>query len=347
MARAEREESPGAGEAIVAVAGCGVCHTDLGFFYDGVPVRHSFPLTLGHEISGTVVEVGRGAEAWLGRAVVVPAVMPCGDCKACAAGRGQVCPRQVFPGCDVHGGFATHVRVPARSLCPVPDLGSQASNPMGLDLASLSVIADAVSTPYQAIARSGLGAGDVAVFVGVGGVGGFGVQIAAAMGARVVAIDVEPERLQRLASHGAGLTLDAARLDPEMLRKQVRAFAEDRGVPSWRTFIFETSGTASGQATAFGLLGHGGVLSVVGYTPKSVELRLSNLMALDASAQGNWACLPERYPAVLELVLAGRVALGPFVEKRPLATINEVFAELHARPARRRVVLVPEVEAWS
>ncbi len=337
-----REERPAAGEVIVAVAGCGVCHTDLGFYYDGVPTRQPFPLTLGHEISGRVVEAGSEAGEWLGRNVVVPAVLPCGACDACAAGRGQICPRQVFPGCDVHGGFASHVRVPARGLCPVPDLAAPGPNPTGLDLASLSVIADAVSTPYQAILRSGLGRGDLAVFVGVGGVGGFGVQIAAALGAVVLAIDVKPERLEALARHGASATLDASSLDAKALRKKVREQAEAHGVPSWRTRIFETSGTTAGQATAFGLLGHGGLLSVVGYTAKTLELRLSNLMALDATAQGNWACLPEHYPAVLELVLSGRVALGPFVEKRPLATINDVFSELHAGGASRRLVLVPE-----
>lgn len=342
MTRELREEQPGAGEVLVAVAGCGVCHTDLGFFYDGVPTRQPFPLTLGHEISGTVVAAGTGAEGWLGRAVIVPAVLPCGECPACAAGRGQICPRQIFPGCDVHGGFASHARVPARGLCPVPDLGERTRNPQALDLASLSVIADAVSTPYQAILRSGLQAGDLAVFVGVGGVGGFGVQIAAALGATVAAIDVESERLARLAAHGATLTFDAKSLDAKALRKQLREAAEARNIPSWRTRIFETSGTPAGQATAFGLLGHGGLLSVVGFTPKAVELRLSNLMAFDATVQGNWACLPEHYPAVLELVLSGRVALAPFVEQRPLATINDVFAELHGRPAARRLVLVPE-----
>jgi 6-hydroxycyclohex-1-ene-1-carbonyl-CoA dehydrogenase len=342
MVQEQREERPGAGEVVVAVAGCGVCHTDLGFFYDGVPTRHPFPLTLGHEISGRVVEAGPGAEEWLGRPVVVPAVLPCGDCAACAAGRGPICPRQVFPGCDVNGGFASHVRVPARGLCPVPDLASEAANPKGLDLASLSVIADAVSTPYQAILRSGVAEGDLAVFVGVGGVGGFGVQIAAALGAAVVAIDVKADRLEAMARHGASATLDASVLDAKALRKKVREQAEARGIPSWRTRVFETSGTPAGQATAFGLLGHGGLLSVVGYTPKAVELRLSNLMALDATAQGNWACLPEHYPAVLDLVLSGRVELGPFVEKRPLSSVNDVFAELHAGAARRRLVLVPE-----
>jgi 6-hydroxycyclohex-1-ene-1-carbonyl-CoA dehydrogenase len=342
MALEEREERPGPGEVLVAVAGCGVCHTDLGFYFDGVPTRHPFPLTLGHEISGAVVEAGPGAEAWRGRDVVVPAVMPCGECAACAAGRGQVCPKQVFPGSDVHGGFGTHVRVPARGLCPVPDLRDPAVNPHKVDLAMLSVVADAVSTPYQAIRRSGLGAGDLAVFVGVGGVGGFGVQIAAALGAKVVAIDVQPARLEAMARHGAALTLDASGLDAKELRRKVRALGDAEGIPTWRTRIFETSGTPAGQLTAFGLLGHGGLLSVVGFTPKAVELRLSNLMAFDATAQGNWACLPEHYPAVVDLVLRGQVALGPFVEKRPLAAINDVFSELHAGPAARRIVLVPE-----
>lgn len=337
-----REERPGDGEVIVAVAGCGVCHTDLGFYYDGVRTRHPLPLTLGHEIAGTVVETGAGAEGWLGRAVVVPAVIPCGECAACRAGRGQICPRQIFPGNDVHGGFATHVRVPARGLCPVPDLTDRTRNPHGLELWQLAVVADAVSTPYQAIARSGLAAGDLAIVVGCGGIGGFAVQIAAAMGAEVAAVDVDPRRLTRLESYGARLTLDARAHDPRGLREAVQSFAKQAGVPTFRQFVFETSGTTAGQSTAWSLLRHGGYLSVVGYTPKPVELKLSNLMAFDATVQGNWACLPEHYPAVVDLVVAGRVAIAPFVERRPLASIDETFAELHNHGAERRIVLVPE-----
>jgi 6-hydroxycyclohex-1-ene-1-carbonyl-CoA dehydrogenase len=271
---------------------------------------------------------------------VVPAVLPCEACDACRAGRGSVCPRQVFPGNDVHGGFGTHVRVPAQGLCPVGDLADPARNPTGLALADLSVVADAVSTPYQAVLRSGLGEGDLAVFVGVGGVGGFGVQIAAARGARVVAVDVSEERLALAASHGACLTLPAG--DVKDLRKRVRAFAEERGVPGWRQRVFETSGMPAGQEAAFALLGPGGHLSIVGFTPSPVTVRLSNLMAFDATVQGNWGCLPEHYPGALDLVLSGRVALGPFLERRPMSAINETFADLHARRATRRVVLLPE-----
>lgn len=342
MILSRRRVEPGPGQVVVAVAGCGVCHTDLAFYYDRVPTRHPLPLTLGHEVSGTVVAAGEGAQEWLDLRVVVPAVIPCAACEACRAGRGAVCPRQIFPGNDVHGGFASHLEVPARGLCPVPDLDDPAVNPHGVTLAQLAVIADAVSTPYQAILRSGLAPGDLAVFVGVGGVGGFGVQVAAALGAAVAAIDLDPERLARVAEHGARLALDARRLEFRELKEAVRAFAEERGAPTWRQRVFETSGTARGQATAFGLLGPGGYLSVVGFTPDKLELRLSNLMAFDATVQGNWGCLPEHYPAIVDLVLRGEVALGPFVEERPLAAINETFADLRAGRVPRRVVLVPE-----
>lgn len=342
MTWVERDESLGSGDALVAVAGCGVCHTDLGFYYEGVPTRHGFPLVLGHEIAGTVVAAGDGVSSWLGRKVVVPAVIPCGRCTACLAGRGAICPEQVFPGSDVHGGFATHVRVPALGLCPVPDLADGEVNRAGLTLADLAVIADAVSTPYQAIRRSELGPGDLAVFVGVGGVGGFGVQLAAAAGASVVAVDVNDTRLQTIAGHGAALILRGDQLDAKALKAKVRAFATERGIPTWRQRIFETSGTPAGQATAFSLLVKGAYLSIVGYTPKKIEIHLSSVMAFDATVQGNWACLPEYYPAIVDLALSGRIALEPFVERRPMALINDTFAELHANGTSRRVVLVPE-----
>lgn len=336
-----RAETAGPGEVLVAVAGCGVCHTDLGFCFDGVPTRHALPLTLGHEISGVVVAAGPGAEAWLGKSVVVPAVMPCGTCDACRAGFGSVCPQQIFPGNDVHGGFASHVRVPARGLCAVPDLGNRRLNPTGVDLATLAVLADAVTTPWQAVRRSGLTQGELAVVVGVGGVGGYAVQISKALGASVVAIDVDPSRLALVAEHGADVALRADQLDFKAIRQAVRGLAKEHGVPTYRWKIFECSGTTAGQGTAFSLLEHGSHLSVVGFTSKKLELRLSNLMVFDATVRGNWGCLPDLYPSALELVLAGKVLLAPFTEKRPLASINQSFADVHEHRVSRRLVLVP------
>lgn len=341
LARAEREidvERLRPDEVVVEVAGCGVCHTDVGFLYEGVRTRHAPPLTLGHEIAGRVVHAGEAFAHLVGEAVIVPAVIPCGRCAPCEAGRAAVCPEQVFPGNDDHGGFASHVRVPGRGLAVVP---AQALTTVALP--ELAVIADAVTTPYQAIRNAALKPGELAVFVGVGGVGSFGVQIARALGAHVVAIDVDPVRLARAAEHGAALTVEAAE-GARAIRDRVTAFARSSGVPSFGWKIFETSGHPAGQELAFGLLGPAAHLGVVGYTREKVAIRLSNLMALDATATGTWGCLPEHYPAVVELVTSGQVALAPFVERRPMSDIVETFEELAAGRLTRRPVLIPDFE---
>ncbi|MCL4767193.1 MAG: 6-hydroxycyclohex-1-ene-1-carbonyl-CoA dehydrogenase [Hyphomicrobiaceae bacterium] len=329
---------PGANEVLVEIAGCGVCHTDLGYYYDGVRTNHPLPLALGHEISGRVTDAGSGAEAWRGRAVVVPAVIPCGQCDACARGRGTICSSQKMPGNDIQGGFASHIVVPAQGLCPVDEarLAQQ-----GLSLADVSVVADAVTTPYQAVVQAEVRPGDLAVVIGAGGVGGYAVQIAAALGATVVAVDVSDEKLAAIARHGASLTLNARSFDARSLKKEIEGFARNQGLRTTEWKIFECSGTAAGQQTAFGLLNRGATLAVVGFTMDKVEVRLSNLMAFHARALGNWGCPPELYPAALELVLEGRVEVAPFIERRPLGSINEVFHAVHAGELKRRPVLVP------
>lgn len=330
---------PGPNEVVVQIAGCGVCHTDIGFAVDGIPTRHPLPLILGHEISGSVVAAGEESSDWLGQAVIVPAVVPCGACPACETGRPTICRDQFMPGNHGHGGFATHVLVPANGLCAVPD-----ELPAGLTLEMLSVIADAVTTPLEAIHRASLSPADVAVFVGVGGVGGFGVQVAAALGAAVVAIDVDATRLDLATQHGAQLSLDASTTDFKQLRKAVRSFVHDSGRPSLGLKIFETSGTPQGQETAYGLLDPGAHLAVVGYTPAKVELRLSNLMAFDATAQGNWGSSPERYPEALQMVLDGKVVLEPYVETHPLDQAPSVLRAVAAHEISRRAILVPSLE---
>ena len=324
---------PAIDEVILEVAGCGVCHTDVSFAVDGVPTRKSLPLILGHEISGRVVAAGEKAQGWMGQSVLVPAVIPCETCDACLAHRPTICRRQFMPGNDGDGGFATHTCLPARGLCPVPSL------PKHISLADLAVVADAVTTPLEAIARAGLGPQDIAIFVGVGGVGGFGVQIAVALGAQVIAIDTDASRLALAAEHGAALTLPVA--DVRELKKAVRAFQKQSTHRGIGLKVFETSGTPAGQQTAFALLDAGAHLAVVGYSPHKAEFRLSNLMALDATAQGNWGCDPKRYPEALQLVLDGKVKLAPFIEHYPLKDAPEVLQAVAQHSLNKRPVLVP------
>ena len=145
--------TPAPDEVVVEIAGCGVCHTDLGYYYDGVRTNHPLPLALGHEISGHVVEAGADAYGWHGPAVIVPAVMPCGQCDACRRGKATICPTRR---CRATISKAASPRTSwcRRAGC-APSTSARLAG-VGIDLADLSVIADAVTTPYQAVVQAGV-----------------------------------------------------------------------------------------------------------------------------------------------------------------------------------------------
>lgn len=340
--------TPGVDEVRVRVAGCGLCHTDLGFAYGGVKTRRPLPLILGHEIAGVVDATGPGAEAWAGAAVVVPAVIPCGSCDDCRAGAPMICKKQVMPGNDLDGGFATHVIVPARGLCRVPGADGDFDKVIGangLTLRHLAVVADAASTPFQAVRRADVRPGDLAIVIGLGGVGGYAAQLAAIAGAHVVGIDVNDARLAAAGALGVKKALDAKVLAGKDLKAAIVAFCKEVGAPTTRWKIFECSGSAPGQTSAFGLLVHGATLSVVGFTMDTVTVRLSNLMAFDARALGNWGCPPELYPDIVQLAIDGRLdVVGP-TEIVPMNTLPDAFAAAHHHPTGRRLVFAPDRSA--
>ena len=316
------------GEVVVRVAGCGLCHTDISFASGAVRPRHALPLILGHEIAGVVEEAPAPLQHLLGRQVIVPAVIPCDSCELCKAGRPNACGRQTMPGNDIDGGFASHVVVPARHLAVLPD------DLRGHSLAELSVIADAVTTPFQAIRRACVQPDDLVVVVGAGGIGTFALQIARALGARTAAVDIDPMKRARASELGAEWVFDPAASDARSMKKALAA----SGVCTARWRILEMSGTARGQEVAWGLLPPAGTLGVIGFTMDKPDIRLSNLMALDATAFGSWGCDPRHYREAIDLVLSGDVRLSPYVELRPLEEGAALFAAHHGS---RRPVLVP------
>jgi 6-hydroxycyclohex-1-ene-1-carbonyl-CoA dehydrogenase len=324
---------PREGDALIRVAGCGLCHTDISFYTGAVRTRHPLPLVFGHEVSGTVLSAPPPFEHLAGRNVVVPAVMPCGTCALCVDGHDTACTAQVMPGNDIHGGFASHMVVPARHLVPLPaDLG-------GLLVEELAVVADAVTTPYQALRRASVGAGDLVVAIGVGGIGTFAVQIARALGAEVAAIDIAPARREAAEALGARWTFDPAAIDGRAIKKQLLTEA---GVPTSRWRVLEMSGTVRGQELAWALLPPAGTLGVVGFTMEKPDIRLSNLMALDATAFGNWGCSPRLYPEAVDLVVQRKVQVRPFIDVHPLTDGAALFeAAASHRSNGLRPVLVP------
>jgi len=337
----ERAELPvpplQANEALVEIAGCGVCHTDLSYFYDGVLTVTKPPLTLGHEISGTVVA---GDGRFVGKEVIVPAVMPCNKCDICVSGRGNRCLAQKMPGnsLGIYGGFSSHIPVPSEDLCVV-------GNRRGFELAELAVIADAVTTPYQACVRTALKPGDNAVVVGVtGGVGSYVAQMAKAFGAKtVVGIARDPEKLERALKYGADYVINSTGKNENDVRNEFRELCKAHGLPSnYGWIVFEVTGTPTGQAIALNLLSFIGKLVVIGFGMQKNEYSISRLMAFDADIIGTWGCLPKYYPKVLEMVLNETIKIKPFTETRPMSKIKEVFEEAHKTKMMKRVVLTPD-----
>jgi 6-hydroxycyclohex-1-ene-1-carbonyl-CoA dehydrogenase len=324
-------------EALVEIAGCGVCHTDLGYFYDSVPTVTKPPLTLGHEISGIVVA---GDSRFIGKEVIVPAVMPCNKCDICKSGRGNRCLAQKMPGnsLGIYGGFSSHIPVPADDLCVVGNRGS-------FQLAELAVIADAVTTPYQACMRAGVKPGDNVVVVGVtGGVGNYVAQMAKAFGAKtVVGIARDQEKLQRALQFGADFVINSSGKNENDVRNEFRELCKAHGLPSnYGWIVFEATGTGAGQAIALSLLSFVGKLVVIGFGLQKNEYSISRLMAFDADIIGTWGCLPKYYPKVLEMVLNETIKIKPFTETRPMSKIKEVFEEAHTTRMMKRVVLTPD-----
>jgi 6-hydroxycyclohex-1-ene-1-carbonyl-CoA dehydrogenase len=304
------------GQAVVQIDGCGVCHTDLSFWHYGVPTRHPLPLVLGHEISGRVID---GPANLKGQAVIVPAVLPCGECDLCKRDRSNICQNQKMPGNDFHGGFGSHVVVPDRFLVPVPEPAMAEHS-----LTELAVIADAVSTPYQVVTKSGLKEGDLAIVIGVGGIGIYAAQLARIFGGKVIGIDIAQEKLDQLPLVGIEAAVNVKGMDVKDIKNRVKELCKQLGAPSHSWKIYETSGTKAGQELAFALLGIASTLSIVGFTLDKLEVRLSNLMAFDATLIGTWGCKPELYPAVIDLVAQEKLAIRPFTEVRPMSQINEV-----------------------
>lgn len=326
-----------AGDVVVEIKGCGVCHTDLSYFYMGVPTVQKPPLSLGHEISGVVV----GGEASLiGKEVIVPAVIPCGNCELCNSGRGNRCLAQQMPGnsMGIYGGFSSHIVVQSKFLCLVDER-------KGIPLEHLSVIADAVTTPYQAALRAGIVDGDRVIVIGAaGGVGSFMVQTAKGMGAgAVIGIDINEEKLEMMKGFGADFTVNPKGKSAKEVKEAIKAYCKEKGIPAntnWK--IFEVTGTKPGQELALALLSFTGKLIVVGYGTDETSYMLSKLMAFDAEIIGTWGCPPDKYAGVLKLCVDGKIQLGPFVETRPMSQIQQVFEQAHHGELKRRVILTPD-----
>jgi 6-hydroxycyclohex-1-ene-1-carbonyl-CoA dehydrogenase len=316
---------PGPGEALIRVVGCGLCHTDLHYLDHGVKTFKTPPLILGHEAAGTVAELGAGVTSrQVGDRVVIPAVLSCGRCRYCRQGRENLCDQLAMLGNNIDGAYAEYVVVPAAELVPVPER---------IPLEQASVIADAVSTPYHAVTRRGkVRPGDQVVVVGCGGVGLNVVQCAAVAGGRVIAVDVNDQRLETARRLGAVETVN-----PKGIQRPDKRVRELTG--GGADVAFEAIGSPGTIQLAYGLLRRGGRLCVIGYSAEEVALSAARLMYFELEIVGSLGCGAGEYPEIIGLVEAGRLRLDEIVSGTiPLARINEGLDRLRRGEGIRWVI---------
>lgn len=314
----------GPGEAVVKVAACGLCHTDLHYLDHGVPTFKKPPLVLGHEAAGWIDSMGPGvAGLSAGQAVLVPAVLTCGACAMCQAGRSNICERMQMLGNHIDGAFAEFVRVPAKDLIPLAD---------GLDPVEVSIVADAVTTAYHAVVnRAEVRPGDRVVILGCGGVGLSAVQFAALVGAHVTAVDVDPSKLELAKSLGAAEVLNPKET-PDAAKELRKRGGANRAL--------ECIGKPETLAVAHGALKAGGRLCIVGFCDKPAPLQVSKIMFQEQEVVGSLGCRPADFPRVLSLVRSGRFRLSPLITaRRPLAEIGAALEDLRAGRSVRSVLL--------
>jgi 6-hydroxycyclohex-1-ene-1-carbonyl-CoA dehydrogenase len=318
--------TPDHGELLIKVAACGLCHTDLSYIDHGVPTFKQPPLILGHEISGTVAELGKGVRDWqIGANVLLPAVYGCGHCRMCRTGRENICEKMVMLGNHEDGGYAEFVLVPAKDTIPMPD---------EIPLIEGAIIADAVTTPYHAVVNRGrVKPGDSVVVFGCGGIGINIVQMAATLGAQVIAVDIADHKLEWATRLGASATLNPNNL--ERIDKEIKKLTGGGARVG-----FEAIGNPVTQEQAFASLASGGRLVLVGYSPKSMSLHSGKVMFREMEVVGSLGCRAVDYPRVLELVRRGKIKVKELVTKKfPLEEINTALDYVRRGEGLRSVVV--------
>jgi len=276
---------PGPGEVLVRVAVCGVCGSDATEYSRG-PVLTVMPVTLGHEFAGTVAALGEGVSAPpVGATVVCGAGVSCGICKPCREGRTNLCRSYTTLGLQHDGGLAGYVVAPAETLLDVTGSG------LSLDTLGLS---QPMSIAVHAVRRSGLRAGQDAVIVGVGGIGAFITVAASAVGARVLVVDLNPERLELAMALGAFSTLQAGTAP---IRQRLAELGMEPDV------FFEVSGSAPGLASVLEAADPGATIVPVGIQRGEPALPLGSWTLREYTIVGTVAhVLKEDLPDAVRLL---------------------------------------------
>lgn len=310
-----------AGQVLIKVAACGVCHTDLHAADGDWPVKPPLPFIPGHEGVGHVAAVGAGVKGIReGDRVGVPWLhTACGHCEHCMTGWETLCDHQQMTGYTVNGSFAEYV---------LADPGYVGHLPAGLSFESLAPILCAGVTVYKGLKVLDARPGQWVAIVGVGGLGHLAVQYARAMGFHVVAVDIDASRLQMAQRLGAELCVNAAEQDPVAVLQQ-----ELRGVHG----ALVTAVSRESFAQSLGMLHKRGTMSLVGLPPGDFALPIFDVVLNAKTVRGSIVGTRKDLQEALAFAGEGKVRTT-FTEDR-LDNINGVLDRMRRGAIEGRVVM--------
>jgi propanol-preferring alcohol dehydrogenase len=313
---------PGPGEVLIRIAASGVCHTDLSVM-DGewLMKRPRFPLVPGHEATGYVAGVGSGVTShkegdrvgafWLSSA--------CGSCEDCSSDHESLCLRQEGLGYDRNGTYAEYCVVSAGFAVPLP--------PGPLE--KLAPVMCAGVTSYRGLKEMRLRPGSWVVVFGVGGTGHLGIQYARAMGHRVIAIDIEADKVADATALGAELAIHCEREFP--VNKIVRHTG------GGAHGVLATAPAAKALEQSVRMLRRGGTCILIGIPKEPLPLNVFDMVIKGLNVRGSLIGSRNDLREALQLVSEAKVT--PIVEHRPLDEVNEAVGAMRRRQVKGRVVL--------
>lgn len=318
---------PAAGEVLIRVEACGVCRTDLKILAGkhASSARVVLPHIPGHEVSGTIAELGPGVSGFEeGDPVVVHIYETCGHCTYCLEGREMLCENLGrWVGFDSPGGMAEYVRCAARRVVKLPP---------GVAVQDLAILGDAIATGVRAVkTRGAVRAGQTVLLTGVGGVGIHALQAAVTLEASVIVADTSKDRLALALEYGAQHALPAG---PD-LKEQVKALTDGKGVDAAVDF----SGNQSTVTAAAAALKPGGRLVLVGYEANTnVLVPSQDLVLSELEVVGSRYCTIGELRTAAKMVAEGQIR--PVIGARlPLAEANEALRLLRTSAVNGRIIL--------
>lgn len=317
------EPAPGPGEVLVAVGHVGICGSELEG-YLGLSSLRTPPLIMGHEFWGTVVKVGAGVDpGWTGRSAAINPMVGCGECALCHHGSPHLCRRRVLVGVHRPGGFAERVAVPTSALVPV---SSRLQGPLG-------ALAEPTAVALHATRLAGVRLGDTVAVIGTGTIGLLVTRLASAAGARVVAVDTHPERLELAQAQGA-----RHRLQPrgDDVAGQMSRIAGDDGI----RVVVDAVGRSATRALAMRVVRPGGVVALVGIHDAETPVPGNDLVRWEVAVRGSFTYTPADFRDAVELLEDGVVSASGWVQVEPLAGGPAAFRRLVDAPPREPKVVL-------